>query len=35
MAVYKTCKKCKRSFPMTPKWFNKNETSKDGFQSYC
>ena len=35
MAVYKTCKKCKRSFPMTPKWFNRNETSKDGFQSYC
>ena len=35
MAVYKTCKKCNRSFPMTPKWFNKNETSSDGFQSYC
>ena len=35
MAVYKKCRKCGRSFPMTPKWFNKNETSKDGFQSYC
>ena len=30
MAVYKTCKKCGRSLPMTPKFFNKNETSKDG-----
>ena len=35
MAVYKTCKKCGRSLPMTPKFFNKNETSKDGYQSYC
>ena len=35
MAVYKKCKKCGRSLPMTPKYFNKNETSKDGFQSYC
>ena len=35
MAVYKTCKKCGRSLPMTPKWFNKNETSRDGYQSYC
>lgn len=35
MAVNKVCKKCGRSLPMTPKYFNKNETSKDGFQSYC
>ena len=35
MAAYKTCKKCGRAFPMTPIYFNKNETSKDGFQSYC
>ena len=35
MGAYKTCKKCNRAFPMTPKYFNKNETSKDGFQSYC
>ena len=34
MAVNKVCKKCGRSLPMTPKYFNKNETSKDGFQSY-
>ena len=32
MAVYKKCKRCGRSLPMTPKYFNKNETSKDGFQ---
>lgn len=30
MAVYKKCKKCGRSLPMTPEYFNKNETSKDG-----
>ncbi len=30
MAVNKVCKKCGRSLPMTPKFFNKNETSKDG-----
>lgn len=35
MAVNKVCKKCGRSLPMTPKFFNKNESSKDGFQSYC
>ena len=33
--AYKTCKKCNRSFPMTKKYFNENQTSKDGFQSYC
>ena len=30
MAVYKKCKKCGRSLPMTPKYYNRNETSKDG-----
>ena len=35
MAVNKVCKKCGRSLPMTPKYINENETSKDGFQSYC
>ena len=35
MAVMKTCKKCGRSFPLTKKYFNENETSKDGYQSYC
>ena len=35
MAVMKTCKKCGRSLPLTKKYFNENETSKDGYQSYC
>ena len=31
----KTCKKCGRSLPLNKKYFNQNETSKDGYQSYC
>lgn len=33
--MYKVCKKCGRSLPATKKYFNENQTSKDGFQSYC
>lgn len=35
MAVMKTCKKCGRNFPLNSKYFNKNDTTKDGYQSYC
>ena len=35
MSVMKTCKRCKRSLPMTKKYFNENVSSRDGFQSYC
>ena len=35
MSVMKTCKKCGRSLPLNKKYFNQNETSKDGYQSYC
>lgn len=35
MSAYKQCKKCGRSFPMTKKYFNENQTSRDGYQSYC
>lgn len=35
MSSYKTCKKCGRSLPMTKKYYNTNETSVDGYQSYC
>ena len=31
----KTCKKCGRNFPLNSKYFNKNDTTKDGYQSYC
>ena len=29
--MYKTCKKCGRSLPLTKKFFNENETSRDGY----
>lgn len=38
-AVYKTqikiCPKCKKSYPITAKYFSRNRTRKDGFDCWC
>lgn len=33
--MIKTCPKCSNQYPLTPEFWHKNKSTKDGYQGYC